>query len=189
MRKKLKINKRITFILILNILLFIIGLLYPSIINKEVISTKLTTYVEGLINSKYLINSLVKINLINNLVENTILYIFTILFLFFPIALIIYLLKSFSLGVSISSLIYVYKFKGILFSLIILLPTLINLLIITISFYYSLSYLIILIRYRKTISKKRLTKSYFKVFLFTSLLQVILSFIDAYMSYYLFKFI
>lgn len=187
--RKIKLNKRVIFILIINVLLLIIGLLYPSIINKSIISTKLTTYIEGLLNSKYSINSLMSTNILNNIFENSFIYLFSFLLISFPIVLIIYFIKIFSIGVSISSIIYIYKFKGILYSFIILLPSILSLFILSISFYYSISYFIIMIRYRKNISKKRLLKGYLKVFIITTILDIIIGVFDSYLSFYLFKFI
>lgn len=186
---KFKLNKRLIIMIVINILLLLIGFIYPSLIKKEIISTKLTTYIENLLNSNYPIDSLIKTNLINNLFENFSLYIFTILLFSFPVVLLLYFLKTFTLGASITSIIYIYKVKGVLYSLIVLFPTLLNLLVLSISFYFSLSYFIIKLKYRKKVSKRKLLKSYIKVFLVTSLIQILISFIDGYLSFYFFKFI
>ena len=103
---KIKLNKRMIIILTINIILFIGGLLYPSLISKTLISTKITNYIESLLNSKYTINSLIKANILNNLFDNSSMYIFTLFLFTFPIILIIYFIKVFSLLGKISALMY-----------------------------------------------------------------------------------
>ena len=191
--KKLRIrkrkNKRKLIIIVLNVLLLVIGLLYPSIINKASITTKLTNYIDNLINSKYTIDSLIKTNILNNISETILLSLNTILVISFPISIIIFLLKPFTLGVSISSIIYIYKLKGILYTLIIIIPSLLNLLLINILFYYSITYILIRIKYKNKRSRKRLLIEYIKVLVIIIVLNIILSFIDSYLSFYLFKFL
>lgn len=189
LRIRKRINKRKLIIIVLNVLLLVIGLLYPSIINKASITTKLTNYIDNLINSKYTIDSLIKTNILNNISETILLSLNTILVISFPISIIIFLLKPFTLGVSISSIIYIYKLKGILYTLIIIIPSLLNLLLINILFYYSISYILIRIKYKNKRSRKRLLIEYIKVLVIILVLNIILSFIDSYLSFYLFKFL
>lgn len=189
LRIRKRINKRKLIIIVLNVLLLVIGLLYPSIINKASITTKLTTYIDNLIKSKYTIDSLIKTNIINNISETILLSLNTILVISFPISIIIFLLKPFTLGVSISSIIYIYKLKGILYTLIIIIPSLLNLLLINILFYYSITYILIRIKYKNKRSRKRLLIEYIKVLVIILVLNILLSFIDSYLSFYLFKFL
>lgn len=189
LRIRKRINKRKLIIIVLNVLLLVIGLLYPSIINKASITTKLTNYIDNLINSKYTIDSLIKTNILNNISETILLSLNTILVISFPISIIIFLLKPFTLGVSISSIIYIYKLKGILYTLIIIIPSLLNLLLINILFYYSITYILIRIKYKNKRSRKRLLIEYIKVLVIIIVLNIILSFIDSYLSFYLFKFL
>lgn len=189
LRIRKRINKRKLIIIVLNVLLLVIGLLYPSIINKASITTKLTNYIDNLINSKYTIDSLIKTNILNNISETILLSLNTILVISFPISIIIFLLKPFTLGVSISSIIYIYKLKGILYTLIIIIPSLLNLLLINILFYYSITYILIRIKYKNKRSRKRLLIEYIKVLVIILVLNIILSFIDSYLSFYLFKFL
>lgn len=189
LRIRKRINKRKLIIIVLNVLLLVIGLLYPSIINKASIKTKLTNYIDNLINSKYTIDSLIKTNILNNISETILLSLNTILVISFPISIIIFLLKPFTLGVSISSIIYIYKLKGILYTLIIIIPSLLNLLLINILFYYSITYILIRIKYKNKRSRKRLLIEYIKVLVIILVLNIILSFIDSYLSFYLFKFL
>lgn len=189
LRIRKRINKRKLIIIVLNVLLLVIGLLYPSIINKASITTKLTNYIDNLINSKYTIDSLIKTNILNNISETVLLSLNTILVISFPISIIIFLLKPFTLGVSISSIIYIYKLKGILYTLIIIIPSLLNLLLINILFYYSITYILIRIKYKNKRSRKRLLIEYIKVLVIILVLNIILSFIDSYLSFYLFKFL
>ncbi len=187
--RKIKFNKRLIIILLIFVITFVLGLLYPALINKGDISPQVTTYIDGLHNNKYVLSLLIRNNLINNIFLCSCFYIFSIFIISFIIVIILYLIKIFSLGVSISSLIYIYKFKGIIYSLIIAFPNIIELILLTILFYYSLSYVIIILKYKNKISRKRLMKKYFIVFLIILILQVIISFVEGYIDFYFFKFI
>lgn len=189
LRLKKKINKRKLIIIILNIILLIIGILYPSLINKTAITTKLTTYIDNLINSKYTIDSLLKTNIINNISETLLLSINTLLIIPFPITVILFLLKPFTLGVSLSSIIYIYKLKGIIYSIIIAIPSILNLILINILFYYSITYIIIRIKKKNKLSRRKLLLEYIKIILIILVLNIIISYIETYLSFYLFKYL
>lgn len=182
-----KLNRRQIFIIVLTIISLIIGLLYPSLINKSVISVKLTNYIEALSNTKFTIESLIKTNILNNLIENTALYFCTYTLILFPITMLLFLLKAFTIGASITSIIYIYKLKGLLYLPVIVIPSVLSFIVLLISFYYALSYFILKVKYKRKFSKKRLIKSYLKVLLITSSIQILISFIDSYLSYYFFK--
>lgn len=189
LRLKKKINKRKLIIIILNIILLIIGILYPSLINKTSITTKLTTYIDNLINSKYTIDSLLKTNITNNISETLLLFINTLLIIPFPITIILFLLKPFTLGVSLSSIIYIYKLKGIIYSIIIAIPSILNLILINILFYYSITYIIIRIKKKNKLSRRKLLLEYIKIILIILVLNIIFSYIETYLSFYLFKYL
>lgn len=189
LRLKKKINKRKLIIIILNIILLIIGILYPSLINKTSITTKLTTYIDNLINSKYTIDSLLKTNITNNISETLLLSINTLLIIPFPITIILFLLKPFTLGVSLSSIIYIYKLKGIIYSIIIAIPSILNLILINILFYYSITYIIIRIKKKNKLSRRKLLLEYIKIILIILVLNIIFSYIETYLSFYLFKYL
>lgn len=182
-----KLNRRQILIVVLTIISLIIGFLYPSLVNKSIISAKLTNYIEALSNTKFAVNSLIKTNILNNLIENTALYLFTYTLVFFPITILIFLLKSFTIGASITSILYIYKLKGLLYLPVIIIPSILSFIVILVSFYYALSYFILKVKYKRKFSKKRLIKSYLKVLLITSTLQILISFIDSYLSFYFFK--
>lgn len=182
-----KLNRRQILIVVLTIISLIIGFLYPSLVNKSIISAKLTNYIEALSNTKFAVDSLIKTNILNNLIENTALYLFTYTLVFFPITILIFLLKSFTIGASITSILYIYKLKGLLYLPVIIIPSILSFIVILVSFYYALSYFILKVKYKRKFSKKRLIKSYLKVLLITSTLQILISFIDSYLSFYFFK--
>lgn len=185
--KKIKINKRVLFILIITIICIILGILYPSVTNKVLIKEKVSNYIEALLNNRLSIKELIVSNINNNIIENIIMYITTIFLILFPISIIIYLIKVFSLGVSISSIIYIYKLKGLLYTIIINIPVLLNIIVLGLSLYYSITYIIIRIRYKNKISKKKLLKGYLKILIVTTVLQILISLIDSYLTYNIFK--
>lgn len=186
-RLHIKLNKRIKFLISIIILFLIIGLLYTAIVPKELIHTKVSNYLNQLIHHKLEIESLIKSNLKNNLIENTIIYLLTSIYLF-PISLLILIGKSFTLGLSITSIIYFYSYKSIIIIIPFLITSTLNLFLISISTYYSLSYFLIKIKNKNKNKslKKRLRKAYLKVFLITSILQILLSILQSYLFYYYF---
>ena len=185
--KRIKLNKRILLIIFISIIILILGILYPSVTNKILIKEKVSNYIESLINNKIALKELIISNINNNVIENIIMYISTILVLSIPISIIIYLIKVFSLGVSISSIIYIYKIKGLLYSLIINIPILLNIIVLAISLYYSITYFIIRIRFKNKVSKKKLLKGYLKVLIITTIAQILISILDSYITINIFK--
>ncbi len=187
-RRFLKANKRQKIIIGITILFFLLGLLYTAIIPKELINEKLNTYITNLTEKKTPVESLIQRNFKNNVIENTSIYLLTMIYLF-PINILIYGIKIGSIGISITSLISQYHFKSFLYFLPVILPSILNAFLLAISMYYSMSYFIIKIKYRKQVSKKRLKTSYLKVFLITTILQIVISIFDSYLSFYYFPII
>ncbi|MDO4996671.1 MAG: hypothetical protein Q4E69_05785, partial [Bacilli bacterium] len=112
----------------------------------------------------------------------------TILVIPFPITILLFIIKPFSLGVSISSILYIYKIKGLLY-LPIILPSIINLILISILFYYSITYIIVRLRYKNKTSRRKLLFGYIKIILIILVLNIVVSYIESYLSYYLFKYL
>lgn len=183
-------NKRINlftiFIIILGIISGSIFLIILDSSDKEIIITKITNFMSS-INS----NKLNNINSFKNaLIENTIYIIIMWMLGISMIGIIVNVfityLKGFIAGFSVSSLILVYKYKGILASLIYVFPTtIINLLIILIISVYSISFTIMLYKsiFNKTstLILKSNIKKYFIILLISLGLALISSLSEAFL--------
>ena len=174
---KIKLNKRIKLIIYIVITFLIIGILIPSLMNKTIIKSRVDNYISSLIYNKISKNTLLLRTSRNNLVENSL-----ISFMPLPINILIYIIKIISIGSSITSIIITYKLKGLLY-LPIIIPNLLSVLILSVSLYYAITYL--LIRKRK-INKKKLKKEYLLIYLITNILLVLISIIETYLSIYYF---
>ena len=163
------IKKRKIFLIICIIILIsiIIGILYLAMLNKEgkeIVFNTINTYFKDLNSSKAINN-----NLVNVLKNNIILFL---------------ILKGFSLGFSISSFIYVFKFKGIYIGLVYLLPSIFNLLIYLILGFFAINYSIYLYKYlfkNAAINLSLLMKKYLKVLVLSLILLIISSVIEVFL--------
>ena len=174
---KIKLNKRIKLIIYLTIIFLIIGILLPSIMNKSLIKSRVDNYISNLIENKVSKNKILLRTSSNNLVENSL-----ISFMPLPINILVFIIKIISIGSSITSILITYKLKGILY-LPIIIPNLLSLIILSISLYYSITYFLIR---KRNINKKKLIKEYLFIYLITTLLLVIVSIIETYLSLYYF---
>ena len=175
---KLIQNKRIKFILIITIICIIIGLLIPSLMNKSLIKSRVENYILSLINNKIQKNSYLLRTSRNNLVENTTISFMPIIHLI-PISILIYIIKTISIGSTITYILIKYKIKGLLYIPPIIIPNILSLIILSVSLYYAITYT--LVRKRK-INKKKLLKDYLIIYIITSILQLIISYIETYIT-------
>ena len=114
----------------------------------------------------------------SNLILNIIIWVLGISIIGIPIVIFILGFKSLSLGFTISSLIYTYKFNGLLKAIIYLIPNIINIFIVFILVYYSISFSINLFNYlfRKIEFNKRvIVKRYLKLLIVAILLSILTS--------------
>lgn len=176
------------FVLLVVILGIISGSIFLIVLkdgDKELIINKIKTFIDN-INSNN-INNLDAFK--NAIIENGI-YILLIWLLGFSVIGIIFnvfliYLKGFITGFSISSLILVYRYKGILASLLYVFPSvIINLFVTTILGIYSFTFTILLIKsiFNKSnsILIKNYIKKYFLIFIFSIILIIISSLAEAF---------
>lgn len=189
--KKILNNRLLTTLIILLFISFILGILFIAILSKtdkQLIKDNLSLYFSNLNKLNY------TKGIINSITSNY-LYLLIILILSFsiigiPIIICILLLKGFLLGLSISSIIYYYKFKGILIAIIYVIPLIINLFLIFILSYYGIkvsNYLIKTLFYKKSTNIKYITKKYIKLFLMASIIEMISCTIEIFLIPNLFK--
>lgn len=183
--KKLKLRKIDTIILIVTLLSFILGILFLAIIsksNKELVASTLDNFFTGIKAKDFNYNQALFNSLSNNITVVSITWLLGISIIGIPIVILILISKSFILGFSISSIIYNYGLKGILMTIIYIIPHVLNLFITIILAYYSMNFSIMLFNLlfrKKEYSKRIIVNRYIKIlvvsiifFLISSILEV-----------------
>ncbi|MBR1937025.1 MAG: hypothetical protein IJ842_04950 [Bacilli bacterium] len=187
-------NKILFFLIISIILVFIISLILYFTVDKKYIldiNNRIISYIKNTSSVKFNLKSLYK-NLFNNISYNFIIWflgvsiigIFFLLFLFY--------LNCFVSLFEIISLFSYYKFSNILFTITYSLYNIVNLVIITIIYYYAITYSIILFKYlflKKDYSIQVITRRYLKILIFLLIYSFIQSIIDIYLFPNLIRFI
>lgn len=177
---KVKTKKILVISLILIIISFILGILFPAILsieNKDLINTSLDSFFSSISKNKLnYVNALFS-SLTNNIVINILIWLLGISIIGIPIIIVILIIKSFILGFSFSSIIMTYSFKGIILAFIYIIPLIINLFITLIVCYYAISFSIMLFNYlfrKKEYSRRVIVARYLKI-LGSSMVILILS--------------
>lgn len=170
-KAKKKVNKLLLILLISTIISFILGCLFISIVDnngRSLIKESINSYFDGIFDGKTnYINGLYTI-LPRNIFTNIIIWLVGISIVGIIIVSCLLLFKSFLVGFSLSSIIYTYGFKGILISIIYMISEVINLFIIFLLTYYSISFSILLFNYlfrKKEYNRKIIMKRYIKIFI------------------------
>ncbi len=183
-RKIRKSNKLILKLMIISIISVLIGIFYIAILsnsNKVLIKENLETYFESLNKLNY-IKALIKC-LTSNMITVSSIWLLGISIIGVFLIIIILIIKSFALGFTISSLIYFYKLKGIIISIIYIIPLIINLFVIIILSYYGIMFsknLNRLLFLKKDVNFKNIMRKYIKILLFSTICIVISSLIEIY---------
>ena len=166
-----KVNKLLLILLICTIISFILGCLFISIVDnngRSLIKESINSYFDGIFDGKTnYINGLYTI-LPRNIFTNIIIWLVGISIIGIIIVSCLLLFKSFLVGFSLSSIIYTYGFKGILISIIYMISEVINLFIIFLLTYYSISFSILLFNYlfrKKEYNRRIIMKRYIKIFI------------------------
>lgn len=179
--KKLKTKKLFILVFAITLLCFIAGMLLISMLsksNKELIINSLNNFYTSLKENKISSTNLLYKTMTSNLILNIIIWVLGISIIGIPIVIFILGFKSLSLGFTISSLIYTYKFNGLLKAIIYLIPNIINIFIAFVLVYYSISFSINLFNYlfRKIEFNKRvIVKRYLKLLIVAILLSILTS--------------
>lgn len=183
-RKIRESNKLILKLMIISIISVLIGIFYIAILsnsNKVLIKENLETYFESLNKLNY-IKALIKC-LTSNMITISSIWLLGISIIGVFLIIIILIIKSFALGFTISSLIYFYKLKGIIISIIYIIPLIINLFVIIILSYYGIMFsknLNRLLFLKKDVNFKNIMRKYIKILLFSTICIVISSLIEIY---------
>lgn len=179
--KKLKTKKLFILVFAITLLCFLAGMLLISMLsksNKELIINSLNNFYTSLKENIISSTNLLYKTMTSNLILNIIIWVLGISIIGIPIVIFILGFKSLSLGFTISSLIYTYKFNGLLKAIIYLIPNIINIFIVFVLVYYSISFSINLFNYlfRKIEFNKRvIVKRYLKLLIVAILLSILTS--------------
>ena len=170
-KAKKKVNKLLLILLISTIISFILGCLFISIVDnngRSLIKESINSCFDGIFDGKTnYINGLYTI-LPRNIFTNIIIWLVGISIVGIIIVSCLLLFKSFLVGFSLSSIIYTYGFKGMLISIIYMISEVINLFIIFLLTYYSISFSILLFNYlfrKKEYNRRIIMKRYIKIFI------------------------
>lgn len=191
--KKLKEKKLFIIIFIVTVISFIIGILLISILsgnNKSLIVKSLNNFFISIKENKLNQSALLYKTLTNNIIINLIIWILGISIIGIPIVISILSFKSLTFGFTISSLIYTYKFNGIIKSIIYIIPNLINLFIIFVLSYYSISFSLMLFNYlfrKKEYNKRIIVNRYLKLILISLLLLILTAVLESFVMPKLFN--
>lgn len=191
--KKLKEKKLFIIIFIVTVISFIIGILLISILsgnNKSLIVKSLNNFFISIKENKLNQSVLLYKTLTNNIIINLIIWILGISIIGIPIVISILSFKSLTFGFTISSLIYTYKFNGIIKSIIYIIPNLINLFIIFVLSYYSISFSLMLFNYlfrKKEYNKRIIVNRYLKLLLISLLLLILTAVLESFVMPKLFN--
>ena len=192
--KKLSNNKLLTTLTIITIISLVIGIFYITILNtssKKIITDSITNYLNQIQNNKIDLNIFIK-TLNTNTITNLFIWLLGISLIGIPIILFILIFKSISLSFTFTSIIYNYSFKGIILSIIYIIPHIINLFILFYLSYYAIRFSILLFNYlfrQKNFNRKYILKKYFKLLIISLIVIVITSIIEIYIIPRIIKFL
>lgn len=191
---KYRKNKLLMSLIIILILTLIAGTLYLSILsseNKELVTNSITTFFTSL-NTKLDTKNILFKTLSNNLLTISLVWLLGFSIIGIPLVLLILIFKSFTTFFTFVSIIYTYKYIGIIKALIYIIPYLLNLFMLFILTYYSLSFSIMLFNYlfkKKDYNRSLIIKRYLKLLIISILFMVVTAVIETYVIPAIFKFI
>lgn len=181
------------FVLIVASLGIISGAIFLVMINqndKSVVINELNGFLSNVSSNSINNVQALKNSLFNNYVYIVLIFILGLSLIGTLVNLFFTYIKGFILGFSISSLIYTYGVKGILASVIYIVPVIINLFLIVLVTSYTLvlaKYLYTLILGNRNTGFKMFLKKYFIIFIVVSLMTIFTSLMEAFLTPALFK--
>ena len=190
---KVKINNNKKMILIVTILFligFIAGTLFITIIAKgdhEYIKEYMNNYVNNIKNNNLNYLTCFKDSVISNMLLFVFIFLLGISVIGIPLIIFIYFFKCFIFGFTISSFILTFKIKGILFTIIYLIPNLLILILLSLLSIYAVKvsmYLIYSIFNKLEINFKDIMNHYFKILIFSIVGIIIYSLLETFIIPY-----
>lgn len=187
------INSKIFKILVVTLVIgFIIGIISFIFMDKSTLQSSIINYINLIKNDNYNYSNGLILSIISNIKYSSIIWISGIIFFCSLVIPLIIIYRGISLSLTISTIIYTYKLKGVLYALIIVFPTILNELIFLFLSYYSINFSIKCfntIKNNKDINLRSFIKNYFYIFLILSLLLIISSLIEIYLCSNIIKFV
>lgn len=187
------INSKIFKILVVTLVIgFIIGIISFIFMDKSSLQSSIINYINLIKNDNYNYSNGLISSIISNIKYSSIIWISGIIFFCSLIIPLIIIYRGISLSLTISTIIYTYKLKGMLYALIIVFPTILNEIIFLFLSYYSINFSIKCfntIKNNKDINLRSFIKNYFYIFLILSLLLIISSIIEIYLCSNIIKYV
>ena len=190
LKKIIKYDKKIMiFLNVIAIVGIIAGSIFMIVLSKndkDVVLNSIKDFFDKLINNKFNFIGTLKNAALSNLLFSFIIWVIGISVVGVLIVIFIIFYKSFTLGFTISSIIYTYSIKGTLLALIYVFPHMvINLLILLYLSSYSIKLSIILIKSilkKDNLNFKAFINNYSKVFLISIVLLTITSLYESFIA-------
>ena len=190
LKKIIKYDKKImTFLNVIAVVGIIAGSIFMIILSKndkETVLNSIKDFFDKLINNKFNFVGTLKNTVISNFLFSLIIWVIGISVIGVLIVIFIIFYKSFTLGFTISSIIYTYSIKGTLLALIYVFPhMIINLLVLLYLSSYSIKLSIILIKSilkKDNLNFKAFINNYSKVFLISMLFLIATSLYESFIS-------
>lgn len=183
----MKQNKLLAILLLSTIISFLLGIFFITILstsNKNLIYTNITNYLETIKTNNINYLSILLKSLSTNLFSQILIWILGISLIGVILIFLCLLFKAFLLGFTLSSIIYHFKFKGVIFSIIYIIPHLLNFFIYFFLSYYALSFSIMLFNYffrKKDYNRKVIVKRYLKIFIISFFILIISSILETFL--------
>ena len=190
LKKIIKYDKKImTFLNVIAIVGIIAGSIFMIVLSKndkETVLNSIKDFFDKLINNKFNFVGTLKNTLISNFLFSFIIWVIGISVVGLLIVIFIIFYKSFTLGFTISSIIYTYSIKGTFLAFIYVFPHLvINLLILLYLSSYSIKLSIILIKSilkKDNLNFKAFINNYSKVFLISIIFLIVTSLYESFIA-------
>lgn len=186
--KLLKQKRRYYVIISFIVIGVILGIGFPYVLgndNKELLNNSITNYFISIKNNTFDTYSAIKNSSLINIISPIVIWFLGMSIIGSVLIIPILIYKGFILGFSISSIIYIYGFKGILGGILYIFPNLIISLILYILLgFYGISFSIKLFRYlflKEKIEVNRYMNKYLKILCISLIGLIILSLYEVYL--------
>lgn len=185
-KEKIRTRKLLIALIIVMAVSFISGVLFVSVLsdgNQELIKSSINNYFNGINNNEMnYLRSLYSV-LTGNLFLVLFLWVIGISIIGIILVILILAFKSFLVGFSFTSIIYTYGFKGILTGIIYIIPEIINLFVVFVISYYSVSFSFVLFNMlfrKKEHNKKVIVSRYIKLLFIAIVAMILISLISVF---------
>lgn len=183
---KVKKRKLLSSMFLISFVGIICGLLFISILsneNKEIITSSVNGMFDTIFNNKFVYKDILIKSLLSNLILNIIIWLLGISIIGIFLLYCILFFKCFMVSFTFMSILYTFKFSGIFFSFVYVIPYILNFFIYFILIYYALSFSKTLFNFlfrNKECNKREFIKRYIILLIISCLLLVLSSLIETF---------